>query len=139
MLAIDCSCWWTNRAGCIKSPEFKWQPPIIPACRGGRTNHHGLDSQWPSCVQWPHGREAGESLQVMLGGWLSLPRRKGGPPASSPREGSRSKRELFSDALTPRCPGHACFYLANGGPQECRVVLSRMVSAVGRKLCCWAH
>ena len=34
----------------------------------------------------------------------------------------------------PRCPGHACFYLANRGLQKCRVVLSRMVSAVKEAL-----
>ena len=124
----------------IKSPKFKRQPPMIPACRGGRwTDHHGLDSQWPLWARWPPAPETSVSLQVMLGGWLS-PQEEGRPTSFQPPVRSPGASwELFSDALTSQCPGHACFCLLNRGLQKCHVVLSRMVSAIGKKLRCWAH
>ena len=55
----------------------------------------------------------------MLGGWLS-PQEEGRPTSFQPPVRSPGASwELFSDALTSQCPGHACFYLVNRGLQKC--------------------
>ena len=57
---------------------------VRPACRAaGWINHKGLKSQWPSWAQWPHDPSPSGSLQALLCCWLSFPRKKEGPAASS--------------------------------------------------------
>lgn len=76
-------------ASCLlKAPSSSASLPQYYLQRGKATNHHGLDSQWHGGPTTP---DASESLQVMLSGSPSLPRKKGGPPASSPVRSPGSK------------------------------------------------
>lgn len=121
----------------IKSPKFKRQPPTIPACRGGRrTDHHGLDSQWPLWARWPPAPQASVSYRWC---WVvgSLPRKKGGPPASSPLWGLQEQAGNCSQTRWHLSVQDMPAFI--WWTEACKNVLSRMVSAIGKKLRCWAH